>query len=110
MADPLLLDVTAALGSASITSGQIVPEKHRRYMTVLGLQEGRHVTINEGALVVPTLIHELIHYVRPHYTELGVERACQRLLRSLTDDDIEHLFRLYLRAKRRHRQRVLVTA
>lgn len=109
MPDPLLLDLVAALGQASITSGQIRPGRKRAPYVILGLQEGRSITINEGQILLPVILHELVHYVRPDWSELGVERATQRLLRSLSDDDIEHLYRLYRRARRRHRKAALVT-
>ena len=109
MPDPLLLDLVAALGQAHITSGQIRTPRKRSPYTILGLCEGKQITINEAQLLLPVILHELTHYVRPHWTERGVERATQRLLRSLSDDDVEHLYRLYRAAKRRHRKSALVT-
>jgi hypothetical protein len=102
MADPLLLDVLTALGSASIESGRIVTSDEG--VTVMGLCEGQAITINEAALVLPIVVHELVHAVRPQATEHAVCCLTARVLRGMSDADVEHVYRLYVMAKRRHRR------
>lgn len=97
-----LVDVLAALGSATIESGPITTRD--RGVTVLGVCEGQRITINEAALVVPTLVHELLHAARPAATEHAVNCLTARVLRTLTDEDVERIYCIYQRAKRRHRR------
>lgn len=102
--DPILVEVLASLGAGHITAAPL-DDQNEEGLTVMGICEQHqrpHVTIDEAQHIVPTLIHELVHRVRPAMTELGVERKTRQILRQLSDREINRIYEVYLgRVKRR---------
>lgn len=91
--DPLLVEVLAALGSGRISEDYVRSTTHPD--VVNGLEQGGHVTINPAPLVVETLIHELLHRLRPTWAERTVQGRAVRLRRLLSDKEIERVYEVY---------------
>lgn len=104
--DPLLIEVLASIGEGRISEDLIRDAKGG--FVVMGLEQGGHVTINPAASVVEILIHELVHRLRPAWSERTVKGRAVRLRRLLSDAEIDRLYEVYQRVavkvKRRGRR------
>lgn len=108
--DSLLVEVLLKLGSAEWIEQHLVDRRktYRKGVDVLGAfhYEANRVYINHlahkrRADIVSTLLHEGIHQTRPQWTERGVDRAERRLMRLLTDNQVDAIHRQYKQAVRR---------
>jgi hypothetical protein len=93
--NPLLVDVLAALGDVSISQRYLIDPAHKRSYFMHGQQDGKDITINEAPNIVSTLIHELVHYVRPTWSERTVRRFTTILIRQLTHKEIQAIYDQY---------------
>lgn len=97
--DPLLLEVAAAIGAGNL---RLAPLPSTRDEFVHGLcEEGGRVTIDPAPSTVDTAVHELLHRLRPTWTERGVRRRTRQLMASLSDAEVEKLYELVLVAGRK---------
>lgn len=91
--DPLLLEIAAAVGAGRIRIEPIRSEG----CFIHGVTEGDgRITINPAIDVVDTLVHECLHRLRPTWSERAVKAKTTRLMRQLSDQEIEKLFELVL--------------
>lgn len=104
----LLVDVLLALGTVTYIEQALVEIDRRRrdQTTIYGALDGRRLYVNplhhkRKADVVSTLLHEGIHACRPTWSEAGVKAAETRLIRRLSDEEIEAIYRNYKRAAKR---------
>ena len=99
---PLLIDVLAALGTVTVIETYLVDtdqdDPQRYYLH--GKQQRGVVYVNPEPSVVDTLIHELIHEVRPTWSERQTTAATTRLRRRLTHDEIRAIYRVYQTRKK----------
>lgn len=95
--DPLLLEIAAAVGAGRIRFRTLVSED----VFVHGMTEDNgRITINPAPEIVDTLVHECLHRLRPKWSERAVKARTTRLMRQLSDAEIEKLFELVLVAAR----------
>jgi hypothetical protein len=87
--DPLLLEVAAAIGAGRIAMKRIRGAHGQCW------PDGR-VEIDPRAETVDTLVHELIHRLRPTWTERTVKARTTKLMRQMTWDEMERLYQLLL--------------
>ena len=100
MASSLLVDVLAALGSVTITTEYLIDGSAPKRNYLHGTQQPGHITINEAPSSVSIVLHELIHEVRPDWSERSVSSATTRLQRrQLSHDDIQAIYATYQRRK-----------
>jgi hypothetical protein len=95
----LFADVLLALGKVEIIE-QILHWPDRPETTVYGCQEGNTVWVNPLAnkskrVVVGTLIHEAIHFVRKSYSEKKTEAMTDVLWGQLSKSDIDSIYKIY---------------
>jgi hypothetical protein len=90
--DPLLLELVAAIGAGRIEIGTI----HDDESFVHGVCEGDRVTINPSISVVDTALHEVLHRLRPGFSERAVRAKVTRLMRSLSMAEIDRLYGIVL--------------
>jgi hypothetical protein len=95
--DPLLIEVIAAIGAGRIDLGPI----HDDDSFVDGYAEpnGR-VRINPAPAVVETALHEMLHRMRPKWSERSVRAKATRLIRALSDPEIDRLYDVILSTAR----------
>ena len=93
--NPLLVDVLAALGDVSISQRYLIDPSHKKSYFMHGEQDGNNITINEAPNIVSPLIHELVHYVRPTWSERTVRRFTTILIRQLTHEEIQAIYDQY---------------
>ena len=92
---PLLIEVMAALGDVRLSERYLIDEDNKKTHFLHGIQEGNEIVINEAVGIVPTLIHELIHFVRPQWSETTVRRFTTRLVRQLDHSDVRAIYDQY---------------
>lgn len=101
-----MVEVLAALGTVPLRSGWIDDDECES-LTVYGTCEpSRHtsvVTINEAAHLVDTILHELLHHIRPGWSETTVRRFTSRLYRQLNSDEVQRIYDIYLGRVQRKR-------
>lgn len=86
--DPLLIEVIAAIGAGRMELGPI----HDDTEFVDGYAEPNgKVRINPAPAVVDTVLHEMLHRMRPAWSERAVRSKATRLMRSLSDPEIDRL-------------------
>lgn len=91
--DPLLLEIAAAIGAGGITIGPI----HDDDELVHGNEkpDGR-VKINPVIHVCDVTVHELLHRLRPDWTERAVRSKTTRLIRQMSYKELDKLYELVL--------------
>ena len=95
----LLIDVLAALGDVRISERYIIDEDNKKTHFLHGTQAGKEIVINEAVALVPTLLHELIHFVRPKWSETTVRQQCTLLVRQLEHADVKAIYHQYRKRK-----------
>lgn len=94
----LLVEVLAELGGGRLYERYIHDEK----MFVHGETTGKTITVNPAIAIADTCIHEALHAVRPAWSENYVRRTTTYLLRRISDEQIQAIYREFQkRAKRR---------
>lgn len=94
--DPLLLEIAAAIGAGGITIGPIHSDTQR----IHGQIEGAKIRINPAIEMADTAIHEVIHRLRPHWSELAVRSRTAKIMRQLSDKEIDKIYELVLTTAR----------
>jgi hypothetical protein len=102
--DPLLLRVCAELGAGRISEGEIRDAK----VHVDGICDGRRIIVNPAPAMVDTVIHECIHRLHPEWSESYVRGRTTRLLRALTDEQVQTIYGEYQRRKSRRKTAVIL--
>lgn len=93
MSSPLLLECMAALGRTIVTEAYI--RKDRADARYYGLQEPGHIWVNPVTPVVEVTIHELLHEIRPDWSESTVAAFTTKLMHQMTDEEIQKVYALY---------------
>jgi hypothetical protein len=93
--DPLLIEVLTALGAGPVSSVYLIDDEHPDDVDLLGICSDRAIAINEAAHIVRTLIHELIHRVRPQWSERSVNRRTTQIMRAISHAEIERIYQVY---------------
>jgi hypothetical protein len=105
--DPLLLRVCAELGAGRITEAYISdPKWHVDGLCEFG-PRGR-VTISPHYQTVDSLVHELIHRLQPEWSESYVRGRTTRLVRALTEQQLQTIYDEYQKRKRTRKSPVVV--
>jgi hypothetical protein len=98
--DPLLLEVAAAVGAGRIRFRTLASED----FFVHGMTEDNgRITINPAPEIVDTLVHECLHRLRPTWSERAVKAKTTRLMKQLSDAEVEKLFELVLVSAQLHK-------
>ena len=108
----LLADVLLALGKVEIIE-QILHCPSDPGLTVYGCQEGSTVWVNPLAnktkkVVVGTLIHEAIHFVRKSYSEKRTEEMTDELWNQLSPSDMNSIYKIYRAFVRKRKGKEIV--
>jgi hypothetical protein len=93
--DPLFLEVLVALGAGGITVGPIHCDGEE--VTGYAITTGKHkgaVRIDPSHDVVDTVIHELLHRLRPKWSERKVRSQTRTFTRHLSDAERDRLYTL----------------
>jgi len=90
--DPMLLEVVAAIGAGRIEIGPI----HDKDDWVSGICEGARIRINPAIDVVDSTLHECLHRLRPAWVERTVKARTTRLMRQLSDAEIDKIYELVM--------------
>lgn len=91
--DPLILELTAAIGAGRITIGPIHDE--REFVHGYTFTDGA-IVLNPAASMVEVALHEAMHRLRPAWTERSVRSKVTRILRSLSMKEVDTLYTLIL--------------
>lgn len=96
-AKPLTLtEVLCAFGETPIYEGYIRDAE----CFVDGCFEGERVVVNPIPSTVDTILHELIHRLRPEWSERVVVARARKFLQQMSDDDIQRVYYAYQRRKK----------
>lgn len=104
--DRLFVEVVAAFGAAPVDARRIDDEDEPGAITY-GVCEGGRITIDEAPHLVETMLHELVHRMRPRWGERRTLAAERALFARLSREQVEALYSIYL-AVRRSRKSPLV--
>lgn len=91
--DPVLLEVAAAIGAGRITIGPI----HDDDSFTHGYSYGNgHVRIYPALEACDTAIHEILHRIRPTWSERAIRAKTTHLMRQMSYQEIDTLYELVL--------------
>ena len=98
----MLVEVLAELGAGQIRERFIHDPKE----LVHGETTGRRITISPAVALCDTVLHECLHRLRPAWSESYVRNRTSWLMRRMSEEQIEQVYREYGRrvAKRRPSQ------
>ena len=88
--------VFAEVGAGRITRAFVKMEGYE----VHGLQEGKHVWINEDHLVADSVVHECLHRAFPAWGENYIRRTTSYLMGRMSDAEIQALMVEYRKRAR----------
>lgn len=105
--DPLVLEIVAWVAAEGrLSEGWRPDPDDPRRLWLQGLASGSTVHINPVPDTLDTVIHEVLHVIRPQWTERGVRRRTSQILKSLTDGEVQTLWAIYQdRLQREHKRR-----
>lgn len=89
--DPVLLEIAAAIGAGRIRLQSIRDDGELCHGYTF--QDGE-IVINPIVEMVDTAVHEMLHRLRPRWSEATVKRKTTRLLRQMSYDEIDTLYTL----------------
>lgn len=94
--DPLLLEIVAWVAARGrITEGWKPDPDDPRNLWLHGICEPGRIHINPVPSTLDTVIHEVLHLLKPHWTERGVRRKTTALMRRMSDAEITTLWGIY---------------
>jgi hypothetical protein len=96
--DPLLLRLVARIGDADFTEAYI-PRESGRDVYGLWMPDGS-ITVNPIPHTVDTIIHELLHDLKPAWSERYVRSVTTRLLKSISEDELQTIYGEYRKRAR----------
>lgn len=67
---------------------------------VAGLQHGENVYIDPRPLIIETVLHELLHRLKPRWGERRVRREAERLLAHLEEPDKQRWWAAYRKIRK----------
>ena len=103
------MEVLVALGAGNLTIGPIHCDSGSASgATLTGRKDRGHVRINPAHDVVDTAIHELIHRMRPKWSERKVRAETAKLMRDLDDAAIDRLYALILTVAKVRKRALLI--
>lgn len=91
--DPILLEIAAAVGAGRIAIGSIHDEED--FIHGVAKPDGS-IRINPVIGLCDTAIHELLHRLRPSWSERAVRTKTTRLMRQMSYAEIDKLYELVL--------------
>lgn len=98
MAPDLKAEVWAELKAGKgVCEAYLSDASGKTYVHGVCLPDGT-VYVNPVPSTVDSAVHELIHRLRPRYGEKRVRAETRRLMRSLTDAEMQRWFRQYTKA------------
>ena len=92
----LLVDVLAAMGDVRIRERYLIDKSAPRKNFQYGEQQDGVIVINPAPSIAVILLHELIHQVRPDWTEVTVRQWTTRLSRELTHQEVQAIYEQYI--------------
>lgn len=107
--DALLIELVAAIGAGHIQSGAIIDDDDEADEVVYGICESvGTVVVDEAVCRSEVLLHEVLHRMRPRWSEAKVNRTAARIFRRLSREQIEAIDRVYLGVRKsRKRPKVI---
>lgn len=104
--DPLLLELVAWIAAKGrLTEGFLADPDHPTANWLYGVAEGQSVKVNPIPETLDTVIHEVLHVIRPHWTERGIRRRTKALLRTMSDPELQTVYEIYRERVRKDRRR-----
>jgi hypothetical protein len=111
--DPIWIDVVAGMGAGNLSIGPIRCEGGLEYADgamLTGPTTRGHVRIDPSRNIVDTAIHELLHRMRPRWSERKVRAQTARMLKALSDAEVDRLYALILSVAKVKRRPIVVEA
>lgn len=93
--DTLLVQVLARFGEVRFIE-KWLPARRGEYTYGLW-EEGGTITINPAAHLVNTIIHEIIHDIRPNASERVVKMLTTQICRKLSDEQFQAIYEEYVK-------------
>jgi hypothetical protein len=93
--DPLLVEVLTGLGAVQVKERYLVDGAAKQRNFCHGEYLDGVVTVNPAPSVVETLVHELLHHVRPAWSERAVRARTTRLIREMSHRDVQAVYAEY---------------
>jgi hypothetical protein len=104
--DPLLLEVVAWVAAKGrITEGWKCDPDDPKGLWLQGMACGSTVHVNPVPDTLDTLIHEVLHVIRPEFKELGVRRRTSQLMKQMSDREVLALWAIYQDRLKREKKR-----
>ena len=97
---PVLIKVMSLLGETNISEQYITKDPGGVDVYGTWNEDTNTLIINPVPHIVDTLIHELLHKLHPEYSEQAVRSQTGKLMKQLTDAELQAIYDMYL--KRAH--------
>ena len=98
--DPLLVAAIAALGDVDLEERYLIDASATKSRWQYGEQNGSLITINPAPHVVDTILHEIVHYLRPQWSEKVLRRRVTQLMRQISHEEVQAIYHEWNERKR----------
>lgn len=89
----LLLECMAVLGRVRVKEGFIPGDEPGEI--VHGMARGQDIYVNPVPSTVDTILHEVLHVLKPDWSERTVKSYTTRLCTRLTEDEMRQIWNIY---------------
>ena len=91
--DPLMLEIAAAIGAGRMALRLLRDDGAFCHGLTM---DGGEIAVNPLPDTINTVVHEAIHRLRPAWSERTVLARTTKLIRQLTDEELETLYVLFM--------------
>ena len=98
--DKLMVEILTSLGGdLELREDYLIDSSRPKKGWLHGQYADGVVTINPAPFVVDTLIHEVLHHLRPEWSETTVRRRTTQLLRKMSHEEALAIYRQWLQRR-----------
>ena len=95
----LIVELMSALGAVELVEDYLIDSARPGKGWLYGTQEEGVITINPAPHIVDTLLHELLHQVRPDWSETSVRRRTSQLMKQMSHEECQAIYAQWLERK-----------
>jgi hypothetical protein len=94
-----MVELMSALGDVSLVEGYLINKGAPNKTWLSGTQQEGVITVNPAPHVVDTLLHELLHQIRPSWSETSVRRRTSQLMKQMSHQECQAIYAQWLERK-----------
>lgn len=87
-----MVEILSALGDLELVEEYLIDTANKKKNWLHGQYHDGRVSINPAPGIVDTLLHEVLHHLRPDWSETVVRRRTTQLLRRMSHEEAQAIY------------------